>query len=185
MAQVTVPFISGSIDCCGIREMAQIQTLDTPKDVLTSLMLGNEFSGGWWRPRTKMVVKKGYEKAFAKYKKTRSLAAWSDVETEHKVDKWYLAPNCAHLFFSDNHAQMYRNAEWVKWKPYGQPMADFITENKLGSVVHIEAAENPNSGNTLEMWVWTPDEDALTEWCDKNLSKKCAYKNIDKDDIIV
>lgn len=38
----------------------------------------------------------------------------------------------------------------------GQRLAEFIKERKLGTVVASPGRVNPNSGNRIKVWVWTP-----------------------------
>ncbi len=58
----------------------------------------------------------------------------------------------AFLFFSDiaqNNKPGVANSGWK--------IARQITAKKLGAVKVIGTKKNPNSGNMLTMWVWTPD----------------------------
>ena len=43
---------------------------------------------------------------------------------------------------------------------YGDELAEFITTNKLGTVVKSEAARNTNSGNLVNVFVWGVNRDA-------------------------
>jgi len=54
----------------------------------------------------------------------------------------------------------------------GQTLAKFITENKLGTVTKVGRQLNPNSGNKLTMWVWEPDQDALTNYANEETRKR-------------
>lgn len=47
---------------------------------------------------------------------------------------------------------------------YGQALANFIAENKLGAVVRSQSAVNPVTQNKIAAWVWTPDHNALFTW---------------------
>lgn len=44
---------------------------------------------------------------------------------------------------------------------YGQALADFIVENKLGEVVASPGRVNPLSSNVVKIWIWSPDWTAL------------------------
>lgn len=44
---------------------------------------------------------------------------------------------------------------------YGQALADYITSNGLGTVTASQTAVNQRSGNTMQIWIWAPDWDAL------------------------
>ncbi len=43
----------------------------------------------------------------------------------------------------------------------GKPLADYITEHKLGELTTLGAKQNPNSGNALKVWLWKIDRRAL------------------------
>jgi hypothetical protein len=43
----------------------------------------------------------------------------------------------------------------------GAVLATFIRKNKLGKLVESCWEENPNSGNMIKTWIWTPDVDEL------------------------
>lgn len=43
----------------------------------------------------------------------------------------------------------------------GRKVADYIRENKLGSLMESNVSRNPNSGNDLQGWIFAPDSAAL------------------------
>ena len=47
---------------------------------------------------------------------------------------------------------------------YGEKLNAFILENKLGTTVETEKAQNPNSHRMLKVWVWTVDHRAVKSW---------------------
>jgi hypothetical protein len=47
---------------------------------------------------------------------------------------------------------------------YGRAFADFITENKLGTVTAMPVTENPASGNDLGVWMWQINHPNLEAW---------------------
>ena len=49
---------------------------------------------------------------------------------------------------------------------YGQALADYITEQKLGTVTGTEPARN-HSGNMIRVWLWAPQWEALKEIWEK------------------
>lgn len=51
---------------------------------------------------------------------------------------------------------------------YGPQFKAYILENKLGSVVESRAKRNPNSGNMVRAWIWTPSTKSLKAWWAKN-----------------
>lgn len=54
--------------------------------------------------------------------------------------------NRAHLYFSS-----------VTREKYGEALEAFILEHNLGSVVSTPSKRNPNSGNAIKGWFWTPN----------------------------
>ena len=44
---------------------------------------------------------------------------------------------------------------------YGQAFASFLKKKKLGRVTSSLSRVNPNSNNTIKVWVWEPDYKAL------------------------
>lgn len=50
---------------------------------------------------------------------------------------------------------------------YGEKFAAFITRMKFGTLIATEPGRNPNSGNQLKLWVWTPDHAAIKKFLKK------------------
>lgn len=61
-----------------------------------------------------------------------------------------------HIVFSD----------WTRVNN-GLSLAQYITENGLGEVVS-SVTRNPNSGNTIQTWVWAVNNEALNTWASNN-----------------
>lgn len=65
---------------------------------------------------------------------------------------------CAFFIFSDNNK-----------RANGIAFAKFITDNKLGVVTETsEAKINPNSSNTIRIWTWAPDHEAVRKCVDSH-----------------
>lgn len=43
----------------------------------------------------------------------------------------------------------------------GDALCRYIRENKLGSILETGARKNPNSGNMIKVWVWSPPHESL------------------------
>jgi hypothetical protein len=67
-------------------------------------------------------------------------------------------PAGIHLLFTQ--ASSYENPT----NPYGEKLRDFITENKLGTVIETPAKVNPNSDNYVVAFLWTMDRVACSRW---------------------
>ena len=46
-------------------------------------------------------------------------------------------------------------------RPSGAKLANFIKKNKLGDIIVTKSNINPNSGNSLRVWVWTYNRQAV------------------------
>lgn len=170
--------ITSNIDCCGVKEAAQIQKAKTPKEAMRQLMDYGDDGFGWFGPEVVYVYP---AKVIKQAKEDGRRLGHRDLVM--KCRDWCLRPKSAHLFFTDSHSPIIKDNKWLPWKAYGQPFADFIVEEKLGTVVHIPPAENPNTGNEVEMWVWTPDMEALEKWCFANIKQESkTYKPVDDGD---
>lgn len=51
---------------------------------------------------------------------------------------------------------------------YGQKLADFIYEHKLGTITTSEVRQNKNSGNLIQVFLWGVDYEALKKWKNEN-----------------
>lgn len=51
---------------------------------------------------------------------------------------------------------------------YGDNLKDFIIVNNLGEVTATDWRVNPNSGNQLKLYTWTPDEEAMLAFYQAN-----------------
>lgn len=69
--------------------------------------------------------------------------------------------DCAFLIFTD----ALREGNGRKFKNY-------ILKNELGTVIESGRKENPNSGNNIRVWIWTPDMKKLKEIYKENDKKR-------------
>lgn len=51
---------------------------------------------------------------------------------------------------------------------YGQAFATMIEANRLGSVTATPPMVNPNTGNTIQAWIWGIDREAFAAWIKAN-----------------
>lgn len=56
--------------------------------------------------------------------------------------------------------------------PYAPKFAEFLEENKLGSVVGSEPTDNVkwHKGRKGQVFIWVPDQTAVEKWWDANVS---------------
>ena len=54
---------------------------------------------------------------------------------------------------------------------FDKKLVDYIRLNKLGVVIGTKPKKNPNSGNRIRAWLWSPNEKNLNKWF-KSLLKK-------------
>jgi len=62
----------------------------------------------------------------------------------------------AHIVFSDSTRY---NRPWTNCS--GSSFAQFIRDRNLGRVVRSTERRNPNSGNVIAVWIWTPNKVAV------------------------
>jgi hypothetical protein len=55
-----------------------------------------------------------------------------------------------------------------KENPYGEELAKLIKKLKLGRVYSTGWKTNPNSGNPVKVWIWTPSYKAFKKWYQEN-----------------
>lgn len=58
----------------------------------------------------------------------------------------------------------------VRVDNYGQALTDYIREHKLGEVIDNIPPDRNYSGNTIKIWIWRPDYQALQK-CNFNPQK--------------
>lgn len=63
------------------------------------------------------------------------------------------SPRFAHYFFTD-----------TVGRGNGRRLAAYLTEQKLGTITTSPSEENRNTGLMLEVFVFTPNRDAITKW---------------------
>lgn len=75
------------------------------------------------------------------------------------------------------HTPIIHKCGWVvfsqAYRPYGAAtygikFKEYLEEHKLGVVVQLESTLNRNSGNTIDVFMWKVDHDALGKWYDEN-----------------
>lgn len=75
-----------------------------------------------------------------------------------KYDAWSGGAQHAFIIFTDTMSSR-----------RGVRLAEYITEHKLGVLYKTEKAKrNPNSGNRIMVWIWSPNERELKKWWKKN-----------------
>ena len=79
-------------------------------------------------------------------------------------------PRCAHIVFSDS----------VRMNN-GRSLAKFIEKNHLGELFKSPETVNPNSGNRIETWIWTPDWAAMKNLVVKHDEQKTLYEEKKKE----
>lgn len=57
-------------------------------------------------------------------------------------------------------------------KKYGKNLHKYIIKNHLGEVIKSKSQINPNSSNSLTMWIWTLNRKNLKKWSIKNHKKE-------------
>lgn len=75
------------------------------------------------------------------------------------------------------HTPIIHKCGWVvfsqAYRPYGAAtygikFKEYLEEHKLGVVVQLEATLNKNSMNTIDVFMWKVDHDALGKWYEEN-----------------
>ena len=72
------------------------------------------------------------------------------------------------ILFSDN-----------KRSRAGERLAKKIISQKLGGLIKSRVRKNPNSGNKVQIWIWTPNIPRLKRWwkkVDEEAYKEYLYK---------
>lgn len=65
----------------------------------------------------------------------------------------------------------------VAYKDYGQEFADFLLENKLGTILASEEKENWTL-NVIRIWIWSPDYNTLLAWFAAREAEKMNDKQL-------
>lgn len=151
-----------SLDCCGVKEFAQAQThfrsagtlKEDARAALYALLLH------WTTQATEHVDSK--DELFNK-NMLPTRARWQAM----KYGGPYFTPRAAHVLFSDH------NVKSFKW---GEALAEYIVESKLGTVIRTADARNPNTSNVITTFVWTMDPDAVRAWLSQQTPPKSWKK---------
>ena len=73
----------------------------------------------------------------------------------------------AHILFTEAVAKGARKAS-----RYGLNLANYIQKNNLGTVVQTaEQRRNPNSGNLISAFLWTPNQKGIAAWYKRMLKE--------------
>jgi len=64
----------------------------------------------------------------------------------------------AFVIFSD---KVRDDAEAAQYIGTGQRLADYIRANACGEIIEMGPRMNPNSGNMIKIWVWSPAHESL------------------------
>jgi hypothetical protein len=113
----------------------------------------NEFSGIQWDDSPADCIQCVLDEWFQRTEKfNEKTGRWE--ESKHRI----LQPGCCHIIFSDAND---------KTRKYGDNLRAYITKHKLGRVVKTRGARNPNSENTVECFVWTPNMRNLERYAKK------------------
>lgn len=70
-------------------------------------------------------------------------------------------PNKSHLIFTQAQRTRVRIS-------YGNRLAAYITQQRLGAVVQSAPARSPNTGNYITVFVWALDKAAIRRWAKRN-----------------
>jgi hypothetical protein len=142
------------LDCCGIKEFAQIQTFfqsgeSVKKDARSAL---EWFFKQYVTQETKSIPSE------------RGLFVRAHLPARNPVcatlyGKPQFVPRMAHVVFSDNNIRGFK---------FGEPFADLLTAEGLGTVTVIPEAKNPNTSNVISMFVWTINVKACQKWVEKH-----------------
>ena len=64
--------------------------------------------------------------------------------------------------------------------PYGNKFAAFIREHKLGEVLETKQVRNSafHPDRAGQVWIWTPDQEALKAWWDTNKGGGAQVSNV-------
>ena len=81
-----------------------------------------------------------------------------DVCFKKYEGEWGEVEEQAFLIFTDN----------VSESIAGKNLAKFIEEHELGIIVKTRQRKNPNTGNSVKVWVWSPNERNLKAWYNNN-----------------
>ena len=79
-----------------------------------------------------------------------------------------------YVLFSQANIPTY--AETFSRKKYGEKFARLITDNHLGTVLETTSNINPNSINSLKVWLWTVDHEACAAYAKKLTVEKTSVE---------
>jgi hypothetical protein len=116
----------------------------------------------------------GVKQLYGLYEKT---AGHHTLFSFEQVLQHYPDYQCGMVLFSDHidyngitstdrlyHGEIHRGPVFAQW----------LIDNKLGTVVALPPTENPNTYHTVQVWAWYPDRKAVVDLLDKYFSEKTA-----------
>ena len=72
------------------------------------------------------------------------------------------------LLFDDGPQMAFLTFTDLTRRKYGKNLQAYIKKHRLGSVISTQGRRNPNSGNTIKHYTWTPNFTAMKKWYAKN-----------------
>lgn len=143
---------SQQCNCCGVHELCDIQytRTHTGKGIMKDIASEFYYKEVSRKPGRWEATAGGY--SYGRY-----------IPGEIISSKMVFTLPCAHFMFTDAHDRRYR---------YGANLYNYIRKHKLGTVVKSVKRQNPNSGNSVVAYLWTPNKKAMKAWCQKNLKPK-------------
>lgn len=141
------------LGCCGVAELRNIREEKTPEDILVVA-----FSG-----YSKNMATKGG----AYYQYFRVMGQRFNFHQRTTAPR-----RMGHVIFT----QVNNAAEGGD---YGEKLAEYIQEHKLGDLAKSLPAANPNytRGHTITMWTWTPSPKRCWQWWLETKSRREDLKN--------
>lgn len=99
-----------------------------------------------------------------------SIAANTPEQNVYDAQNGYACEdsNGCYLFFSDTGGNDFKA---------GIALAKYIKTHKLGSVTPVRRRLNPNSGNTIRMWIWGVNREALYEHKIEGMAPPYRYRD--------
>ncbi|MFA5695834.1 MAG: hypothetical protein WC917_00010 [Bacilli bacterium] len=88
----------------------------------------------------------------------------ADYETEPKT---IIVDICTNYFENENQCAFYMFSD-IQRKRSGKNLCKFIKKHKLGLITQSPSRVNPNSGNSLTIWIWTINKRNLRSFYSKN-----------------
>lgn len=135
--------------CCGTMEISNLSSHKTPEEAMLRFC--------------ELTLKKGG--AALRYGYTGSMDK-PLLYSHYNFTAAIYDPDCSSY---KQYAQAYPDKidpETKLYAPYGHKFAQFIRDNKLGTIATTEPRVNKlyHPDHKVQMWIWTPDQDAVEAW---------------------